>query len=243
MFGLRKKKNTLVYTHWYALFPDFRSSSSEFYDSVIEDLEAREVPGLDTRRINFFEGGILTQRRSYLRMERERIVFDVCSAPFGTAWFFSCRIAEIPFTLRLWELIFIAAGLFGLFLLYPLVFGLFWGPIVYGVSILSALVLLNTFAATATKNLDTLLLKVPVLGTLYELFVRRNQTYYREDTRAMYCDVVNAVVVAKLEELAAANGFDNVEFHAVGDPVSPRPYREKLMELLRENMSPKADSV
>ena len=29
----------------------------------------------------------------------------VCSAPFGTAWFFSCRIAAVPFVLRIWELL------------------------------------------------------------------------------------------------------------------------------------------
>ena len=127
----------------------------------------------------------------------------------------------------------VAAGvLFGMFLLYPIVFGLFWGPIVYGVSIVGGLVLLNTFATSATKSLDSVLLKIPALGSLYELFIRRNQTYYREDTRAMYCDIVNAVVSNKLNELAATNGLGEVPYQSINDPVSPRPYHQKLIETL-----------
>lgn len=207
---------------------------------MIDDLNSRQIPDLDAELINFFEGGVLTQRRSYLRMERERIAFDVCSAPFGTAWFFSCRIAEIPFVMRLWELVVLLAILFGLFFLYPLVFGLFWGPVVYVLSIASGLVLLNTFATTPTKSLDAVLLKIPVLGSLYELFVRRNRTYYREDTRAMYCQVLNSVVASKIEELAAANALGDVEYHSIDDPVSPRQYREKLMEIVRQYLVPQA---
>ena len=231
MFGFWRKKTPLVYSHWYALFPDFESSASDFYDAILADLEQRKIPDLNARRINFFEGGILTRRRSYLRMQRERIVFDVCSAPFGTAWFFSCRFAEIPFVLRMWELFVLAGLLFGLFMLYPLVFGLFWGSIVFGASVIGALALLNTFAATATENLDSILLKIPVLGTLYELFVRRNQTYYREDTRAMYGDIVNSVVIEQLELLAAEHGIEQVDRHDVSNPVSPRVFREKLAEV------------
>lgn len=228
MFGLWRNKKPLVYSHWYALFPDFESSASDFYDAILADLGERLIPGLNAKRINFFEGGILSHRRSYLRMQRERIVFDVCSAPFGTAWFFSCRIAEIPFVLRLWELVILAGLLFGMFLLYPLVFGLFWGPIVFGVSVVGALALLNTFAATATVSLDSILLKIPVLGTLYELFVRRNQTYYGEDTRAMYSHIVNAVVIARLDQLAAKHGIEKVDRHTVSNPVSPPTLLEQL---------------
>ena len=234
MFGFWRKKTPLVYSHWYVLFPEFESSASDFYDAILAELEKREIPGLDAKRVNFFEGGILTRRRSYLRMQRERIVFDVCSAPFGTAWFFSCRIAEIPFVLRIWEILVLAGLLFGLFMLYPLVFGLFWGSIVFGVSVVGALVLLNTFAATTTVNLDSVLLKIPVLGTLYELFVRRNQTYYREDTRAMYGHIVNAVVVHQLEQLAAEHGIEQVDIQNVSSPASPRTYREKVAEVFAE---------
>ena len=124
--------------------------------------------------------------------------------------------------------------LFGLFMLYPLVFGLFWGSIVFGISVVGALVLLNTFAATTTVNLDSVLLKIPVLGTLYELFVRRNQTYYREDTRAMYGHIVNAVVVHQLEQLAAEHGIEQVDIQNVSDPVSPQTYREKIAGVFAE---------
>lgn len=231
MFGSWRKKHPLVYSHWYVLLPNFQSSASELYDEVLEELEDRKVPGLDAKPVNFFEGGIFSRKRRYLRMIRERLVFDVCSAPFGSAWFFSCRIGAIPFTLRFWEFLLIAAVLLGIFFLYPFLFGPLWGPFVYGASIISALVLLNTFATTASHNLDAILLKIPVIGSLYELFVRRNQTYYREDTRAMYVHIVDEVVRDKVIEAAAQGGVEEVEFHRIDDPVSPPRYHEKLRAL------------
>ena len=92
--------------------------------------------------------------------------------------------------------------------------------------------LLNTFATTMTVNLDSVILKIPVLGSLYELFVRRNQTYYREDTRAMYSHTVNSVVVEQLERLAAEHGIEEVTRHEVRPPVSPRSFGEDRLVFL-----------
>jgi hypothetical protein len=93
MFGLFEKSKAAVIDHWYALVPGFTSSSKDFYESIEKELKERQVPGLEIFHVDFAEGGIMSSKREYLRMTRERLVFDICSAPFGTAHFFSCRFA------------------------------------------------------------------------------------------------------------------------------------------------------
>lgn len=111
MFGFSKSKPTAEFLdHWYALVPSFTTSSKEFYAAVENELQERQVPGLEIHHVDFAEGGVLSQKREYLRMTRERLVFDICAAPFGTSYFFSCRFAEIPATVKLWELCAVLLG-------------------------------------------------------------------------------------------------------------------------------------
>src|SRR6266536_3879776 len=105
MFGFHKPKKTDLLTHWYSLIPGFNTSTKEFYQGIESELKERQVPGLEIARVEFAEGGLLSSKREYLRMTRERLVFDICAAPFGTAYFFSCRFAEIPAVIRFWQLI------------------------------------------------------------------------------------------------------------------------------------------
>src|SRR5437588_7559438 len=105
MFDFFRQKKADVIRHWYTLIPGFISSTQEFYTSVENELKTRQVPGLEISRVDFSEGGLLSDKRTYLRMIRERLVFDVCAAPFGTAYFFSCRFAEIPAVVQLWQLL------------------------------------------------------------------------------------------------------------------------------------------
>ncbi|HTQ95417.1 MAG TPA: hypothetical protein VMH89_01350, partial [Candidatus Acidoferrum sp.] len=66
------------------------------YRSVEDELKARKVPGLRISRVEYHEGGLLSDKRTYLRLARERFAFDVCAAPFGRAYFFSLRFVEVP---------------------------------------------------------------------------------------------------------------------------------------------------
>src|ERR1041385_643353 len=100
MFSFSKKKAD-VFTHWYTLVPGFTTSAQDFYETIEEELKHRQVPSLKMSRIDFAEGGMLSDKRTYLRMIRERLVFDICAAPFGTSFFFSCRFAEIPAVFKL----------------------------------------------------------------------------------------------------------------------------------------------
>jgi len=230
MFGIWPTRSAEVLKHWYVLLPNFQASTASFYQSIEEELRLREVPGLEVAWVEFPEGNVFSARRIYLRLRRERYVFDVCSAPFGTSWFFSCRFAEIPMGLRVWELIVILAFLFLSWSLYVFTFGMIWGTGVAIATFASFLYLLNTVAATGLYDLDALLLKIPVLGAFYETFIRRD-TYYRQDTRLMYCDLIDAVVKTKIEELAGAHQISNVPYQQ--DQVAEKPdgFLERLLSI------------
>jgi hypothetical protein len=239
MLGFYTKKPAEVITHWYALVPSFSTSTKEFYDAVEAELKARQVPGLDISRVDFAEGGVLSQKREYLRMTRERLVFDICAAPFGTSYFFSCRFAEIPATVSLWQLL-IVLGVFGMSLVISLllcakVFGFltpFVWPLGWIVFIGLLVYILRNAVAIGLQDLDAALIKFPVVGPIYERWFRR-ETYYRHDTRLMYCDTVNVVVKAKVEETTGAKGIKLVRFNEYS-PILGELYKPTLVSLPRE---------
>lgn len=210
MFGFFKK-NADVIDHWYALVPGFNSSTKDFYDGIEKELKTREVPGLEIFHVDFAEGGVLSQKREYLRMTRERLVFDICAAPFGTAYFFSCRFAEIPAAIKLWQLVVVLIGGFMTVALAFKFLGLILGVIVLLAGFVLLIYTLRNAVSMGLKDLDATLIKSPVFGPIYENWFRK-ETYYRHDTRLMYCDTVNAVVKAKVEETTGAKGIKLIRY-------------------------------
>jgi hypothetical protein len=211
MLGFFKSKQADVIDHWYTLVPGFHTPTKDFYESIEKELKEREVPGLEISHVDFAEGGVLSQKRSYLRMTRERLVFDICAAPFGTAFFFSCRFAQIPAIIRLWQLLVVIVGIF----VATMLAFRFAGLILGGLLLLSVLVfliyMLRNAVAMGLNDLDAMLIKSPIVGSIYENWFRR-ETYYRLDTRIMYCDTVNAVVKAKVEETTGSKGIKLIRY-------------------------------
>lgn len=222
------------------LLPDFESSVSKYYQAIESNLEARKVPDLEIERILLREGGLISAPREYLRLQRERYIFDLCSAPFGTSWFFSCRFAEIPFTLRLWELLVILAILVGGYFMYASVFGFIWGGVVCLMSLGGLIVLVENMVTSGSRSLDAAILRIPIFGSIYEVFLRRNLTYYRDDSRLMYGDLVNSVAQFEVEAIAKENGVSDVQFVEVKNPESPvgvlDAYVEKFKEALNSSI-------
>jgi len=210
MFGFFKK-NADVIDHWYALVPGFNSPSKEFYEGIEKELKTREVPGLEIFHVDFAEGGVLSQKREYLRMTRERLVFDICAAQFGTAYFFSCRFAQIPAAIKLWQLVVVLIGGFMTVALAFKFLGLILGVIVLMAAFVLLIYTLRNAVAMGLKDLDASLIKSPIVGPIYENWFRK-ETYYRHDTRLMYCDTVNAVVKAKMEETTGAKGIKLIRY-------------------------------
>jgi len=211
MFGLFGKKQQDAIDHWYALIPGFNTSAKDFYAAIEKELKDRQVPGLDIAYVDFAEGGVLSQKREYLRMTRERLVFDICAAPFGTSYFFSCRFAEIPAIIQLWQLLVVFAGGFLTVVLAFRFLGLFLGFAALVAGFVFLIYLLRNAVAMGLKDLDATLIKSPIVGPIYENWFRK-ETYYRQDTRLMYCDTVNAVVKAKVEETTGAKGIKLVRY-------------------------------
>lgn len=209
MFGFFKSKKGDVLSHWYSAVDDFNISTKDFYAGIEEELNRRKIPGLEISRVDFSEGGILSADRVYLRMERERLVFDVCAAPFGTSYFFSVRFAELPSMLNIWEWIaFLIGSCFVLSLMQGLLSGIFgWmiGSILLLPAIILIILFLRNIGKLGLKQLDIFLYSLPVIGAVYEKFFRR-ETYYRQDTRLMFLEIINAVVRHKIAEVTAEKG-------------------------------------
>jgi hypothetical protein len=88
-FGLwRRSKPDMIEDPRGTYLEDFSTSTEEFYSAIEEELTTRKFPELTVTREFFREGGPLSAQREYLRMRRERLIFDICAAPFGTSFIF-----------------------------------------------------------------------------------------------------------------------------------------------------------
>lgn len=103
ILGFKSKKDEVL-NHWIAFVEQFSISPQEFYEMVEKELATRKIPGLSISRVEYREGGLLSDQRIYLRLLRERLAFDSCVAPFGAGFFFSCRTVYSPVVVRLWHL-------------------------------------------------------------------------------------------------------------------------------------------
>lgn len=220
MFGIFKPKKPFVHKWWYVVLLDFEASTEEFYSAIEQDLIAREVHGMELSRVEYAEGGLLSAQREYLRMMRERLLFDVCSAPFGTSWLFSCRFSEFPVTIRVWEVFALLIALAGFWFSYVSLFGFFTGNIVFGATLLGVILAMVCAVPFGFHDLDSALMQLPVVGPFYEVFFRKD-TYYRQDTRAAYTTIVNSIVRARVQEIAKARGVEEVQFFEQPPEISP----------------------
>lgn len=204
IFGIRNKKGDIL-DHWIAFEDKLSYSASEFYEAITKELEARKVPGLEISREEFAEGGLLSEKRIYLRFFRERLAIYTSASPFGTGYFYSCRVVYVPALIRLWHIL--AASLFfgttGGLLIKPL--GIFFTVLAVATLIFALAAVMRNVATAAFADLDALLLKIPGLSTIYEACFR-SETYYRTDTRAIYVKKIPEIVKAVAEEITAAKG-------------------------------------
>src|SRR5437868_3878078 len=85
---------SVVVSHWSTLIENLQASPLQFYQSVEAALTRRQVPETKNSRVDYKESGVLSAQREYLHITRERMIFDVCAAPFGTGFFVSWWLAE-----------------------------------------------------------------------------------------------------------------------------------------------------
>ena len=209
MFPFSRKKADVL-KHWIAFIDGFETSPLEFYDTVAKKLAEKQIPSMEITRLELPEGGLLSENRIYLRMLRERLVFDVCAAKFGTGFFFSCRSSEIPVVVNLWSILillgltWLAAGV-SFALLYDWTRSVFISVLIIVTALAFGIYLLRNIASFGLRNLDTILTRLPIFGSVYERFFRK-ETYYRIDSRLCYVDIVPRIVKKVAEDIAASNG-------------------------------------
>lgn len=204
IFGFKNKKGQIL-GHWISFADGFSLSSQEFYSMVAKQLQERKIPNMDTSHVEFAEGGLLSDKRTYLRFMRERLAFDTCAAPFGNLYFFSCRTVYVPALVRLWHIL--AAVLF-----FVIVFNLPVKPLGFISAVIAVSALpfalagvLSNAASCNVSNLDRFLLKIPVVSTIYEDWFRE-ETYHREDTRMVYLNVLPSIIKELAEDICATKG-------------------------------------
>jgi len=213
MFNFFKKK-TDVLNHWIGFVDGFQTSPGEFYTALEKELADRKVPSMEMSRIEFPEGGLLSEKRVYLRMLRERMVFDVCAAPFGSGFFFSCRTSEIPLVLQLGRLLLVFIVLIFIFWGLTKVFGFFSGILVLLMLLALAIYAMRNAVAMGLHDLDRNLLQSPVVGNIYEVWFRK-ETYHRIDSRLCYLETVPSVVKKLAEDTTAAKGVKLVRQYEI----------------------------
>lgn len=194
-----------LFEHWYSLVSGQNFSSKDFYAKIEEVLAAQRLPALSISRVDVFEGGILSDKREYLRMQRERIIFDVCAAPVGTNYFFSYRFYALLPVVKPWEA---AAALFILGAALHLIsklFGLFLGPAMVAIGLGFLVWLMRNAIGMGLRDVDMAILKIPVVAPLYERYFRKD-TYYRQDMRLAFGAIVSGVVKQEAERVTAAKG-------------------------------------
>src|SRR5260221_4094138 len=160
---------------------------------------------MEISRQEFSEGGVLSDKRTYLRLFRERLALYTCAAPFGTGYFFSFRAVDTPALVRLWHILAFLAffGLIGDLLVRLLGFTFAVAALVTLLFAVAAV--FRNATAASVGDLDTLLLTIPIVATVYENWFR-DDTFYRIDTRSLYLQQLPEIVRRLAEEITAAEG-------------------------------------
>lgn len=146
---------------------DCELSPKEFYAELKKELARRKIPEFYVQEVEHSEAGFGSANRVYLRLQRDVIYFDVCAAPFGSAFFFSYRaVVSSPLPMWIKTLILSSCVFIGLVVV---------GMIV-GQQIPLPQVMIVAFPVA---------LLIFVIGVIVML-QRDSETYYKFDTRTMF---------------------------------------------------------
>ena len=221
-----------VEAHSYQFVENFTISPQAFYQAVERNLLSRQVPSMSQTRIEYHEGSILSAKREYLRLRRDRIVFDVCAAPFGTGFFVSWRLVTRRRSLMKLCGMIGALGFLGIMMLSTLIaMTAGFGEALQVFFMLTFLLLLaETISITGyfllhfwLTNMDNNLSASPHYGELYAWVIGRD-TFYRIDTMLMFKESVTAAILQSINE------FTGTEELRPGSDREAKPVMKELFE-------------
>jgi len=209
IFGFENKKGDVL-DHWIAFADHLKFPPQEFYEAIEKELAARQVPGMKISREEFSEGGLVSDKRIYLKLLRERLCIYACAAPFGTGYFLSCRVVHVRALVRFWHILAALAVLavISRLLIPPL--GLTFAAIAIVTLMFALAGVMRNAASSALADLDALLLKIPAVSTIYQDWFRAD-TYWRDDTRTIYLQRIPQVIREVADEVTAAKGAKLVQ--------------------------------
>ena len=195
----------VVISHWSTLIEGFQASPLSFFKSVEEALARREIPETKKSRVDYKEAGLLSANREYLRVQREKLVFDVCAAPFGTGFFVSYWLAEDRLKLHPFVKLLILLGILGVSTFLLNAAGLMWGFFLIVIIVFGGLLGAQMTASTGDFD-DEIVVALPLLGALY-LWLFRPATYYRIDSMSMFQKAVHNSVLEVIDAMTAEKGI------------------------------------
>lgn len=211
-----RNSDGVVLSNWHTLFEDFSTSTQDFYRAVEDAISQRKLPEIRTSRILFGEGGFGSAKREYLRIQRKRLAFDICSAPYGNGHFFSWWLARIPPRFG----VFATIGIFFLTMALTWILHLMLSPMLprgFVVGPLASMVLwmflfpvvllvMGYFVQEGDIGDEEWVMSLPIIGRLY-VFVFNPLTYYRLDTAMMFRDSIQSAVKEVINELREEKGL------------------------------------
>jgi hypothetical protein len=209
IFGFKPKTDEVL-DHWISFADGLSLPPQEFYAAVEKALADRKIPSMEVSRVEHAEGGLLSGKRLYLRMLRERLAFDTCASPFGNTYFFSCRTVHSPAVLRLWHLAVAFVFFAVVYSLLARLLGLTFANIAMVALLIAIAEVFRNAVGMGLADLDNTLMKIPVVGPIYENWFRK-ETYYREDTRLAYLNIVPAIIKNVAEDMSGSKGIKLVE--------------------------------
>jgi len=208
--------------YWPKLVEGMSFSTKEFYDRTEAALQARNIPELQVSRVDIKEGGSMTPRREYLRLRRERLIFDICAMPFGSGFYVSEWFWKQPRQLGVIVLLVLLAvftlGALTMNGYLPRAVYLFWfdtlgmrGPsskliLSIAIPLAAAIVGMIVCVLWFGEALDGVLMRMPIVGYVYERWLRR-VTYYREDRTHAFQAAAHNALCAVIDEICYTQGI------------------------------------
>jgi hypothetical protein len=195
---------TPVFAHWHKLVENFETSPLEFYEAVEAAVRKKEIPELRCSRVEYRESGILSAVRIYHRVQRKKLAFDVCAAPFGNGFFFSSWLTEPKKSYKAW-------GCLGVLVFFALAYVVLKDMelknlVVAVPFVLVAFTVLVISARGGWFLAEEIILNIPYLGNMYEHFFDP-ETYFKEDTRIMFQEMAHGAVLEAVDAVLQTKGL------------------------------------
>jgi hypothetical protein len=208
------------------LVENFNYSPKEFYVLLAKAIETRRIPGLAPGLVKLFESVPGSSKRLYMTVGRERFVYYVCAAPFGTGFFFSWRLVDERQPGDWFHFFSAMAILGGLSLLWS---RLFLSPILsmlnsvgydsvslaqiapfipmtfFLMQFLLLWSLMRCAAIPGYERLANVFEKIPLFGRVFERFFRP-ETYYRQDSEEMFKQAFENAVNEAIDSITTPQG-------------------------------------